>query len=156
MSATAGETRTWYPRRTLMWSAGFSLLLIALSVWGWFGLERSIRDQFTGLQIATLIFFELVMIFIMMSVATCTVTADAAGLRIRNVWAVRRLAWDDVAEIRFRQGDPWAFAVGRVGLGGNPLDAPKTMMLGIQSVDGKRAVQAVQELRRLHAEHTAD
>ncbi|GAB3703173.1 PH domain-containing protein [Mariniluteicoccus flavus] len=150
---TAGPDapRTWYPRNLLIWSSAFSLVLVALSVWGWFALDRSIRVQFTWFQIGTLIFFELFMIGLMMGLGTCTVTADRAGLRVRNGIARRTLAWSEIAEIRYRHGDPWAYAIHI----DNPDDPSRTMLLGVQSTDGERCRQAVAEIRERWLRHRA-
>lgn len=143
------EPTTWYPRNLLFWALGFSVVLVALSAWGWVALGAEVRAQFTGFQIATLILFELVMIGLMMGLGTCTVTADAAGLRVRN--GVRRhvLAWDDIAEIRYRHGDPWAYAIHA----DDPDDPSRTQLLGVQATDGQRCRDAVAELRQRLAAH---
>lgn len=137
-------SHTWYPRNLLAWSSAFTLLLLALSVWGWFGLPADVRVQFTWFQIATLILFELVMIGLMMGLGTCTVTADATGLRVRNGVRRHALAWGEVAEIRYRHGDPWAYAIHDDGTD----DPGRTQLLGVQSTDGERCREAVAELRR--------
>lgn len=138
------HVRTWYPRTLLLWATGFSVVLVGLSVWGWFALDPEIRAQFTWFQVATLIFFGLVMIGMMMGLGTCTVTATEKGLRVRNGVRVHRLAWADIAEIRYRQGDPWAYAMHDDGTD----DPERTMLLGVQATDGERCREAVAELRR--------
>lgn len=140
-------TRRWYPHNLLRWAIGFSVVLIALSLWGWYALGADIRNQFTAFQIATLIFFELVMIGLMMAMGLSTVTADDQGLTVRNLVRTTRLRWDEIAEIRFRHGDPWAYAV----LNDDPIDPTRRMLLGVQATDGAACDQAVAELRELLA-----
>ncbi len=70
------------------------------------------------------------------------VRADDAGIEVRNILATRYLPWELVERVAFPDGASWA-----------RLDLPDDeylAVLAIQAVDGQRAVEAIQELRRLH------
>ena len=75
-----------------------------------------------------------------------SVTADAAGLRVRNIVASHDVPWEVVREVSFRNGSPWAVL--------ELADDDQLAILAVQAADGDRAVAAVRGLRRLHAAHT--
>lgn len=141
---------TYRARTLLTWAIGFSLAIAVGSVIGWFALDPDIRDRFTWFQIATLILIGLVLIGFMMGLGMSIVVADERGLTIRNAISLRRLRWEEIGEIQFRLGDPWAFAV----LAGTEDDPVRRQMIGIQATDKERAHRAVAELRLLHAHFT--
>lgn len=132
------------PRILLINSIGWSGVLIFASIFGWYALPESIRVLFTPIQIWTLIFFVFVMIFIMFTMALSWVRADADGLKVRNGLRTHRLGWDAVRGIRYRTGDPWAFA--------ELDDDERLMLLGIMRVDGPRADDLVEKLRAMRAD----
>jgi hypothetical protein len=74
---------------------------------------------------------------------------DDDGILVRNGPFTRRVHWDDVASLRFRHGDPWAYIV----LVGNPDDPSRVALLGLQATDGTRTVAAVSDLRGVLASH---
>jgi len=69
------------------------------------------------------------------------VVADLDGLRIRNVLGDRYLPWQVVREVRMDAGASWASL--------DLHDDDTVALLGIQSNDGERAVEAVLGLRAL-------
>lgn len=71
------------------------------------------------------------------------VTADEAGVRIRNYAGERYLPWQVVSGVRLDSGSPWASL--------DLQDDDTVALLGIQANDGPRAVDAVLELRRMLA-----
>jgi hypothetical protein len=86
-------------------------------------------------------------------VAASSVRADETGLQIRNGLRTHQVPWARVHKIIFRSGDPWAQLLLTPADGGQfavDLDAEKHQLMGIQAVDGARAHQAVEELRRRH------
>lgn len=141
------KTYRWLPRNLLMWAIGFSVLLLGLMLFGWFALDAHIRALFTIPQILTLLFFAGFMITGMMSMGLSRVIADEEGVWFRNGLRIHRASWTEVAEVRYRHGDPWAYLV----FGDGSEDAPKKMLMGVQTTDGARAVEAVATLRELHA-----
>lgn len=140
-----------YRARTLLiWAIGFSLAIMIGSAIGWFALDPEIRSRFNWFQIGTLILIGLVLIGFMMGLGMSIVKADEHGLTIRNAISIRTLRWDEIGEIQYRHGDPWAYAL----LAGTEDDPVRRQMIGIQTTDGDRSHQAVAELKALHAHFT--
>lgn len=142
---------TYGTRNLLIWAGGFSAVLVAGSIFGWFALDPHIRERFTWFQVATLILIGLVLIGFMMGLGLSNVTADEKGLTIRNAISWRKLTWAEIGEIQYRPGDPWAYAV----LAGTEDDPIRRQMIGIQSTDGERTRRVVAELQALHAHFTS-
>ncbi|MGY1814981.1 PH domain-containing protein [Blastococcus sp. SYSU D00820] len=71
------------------------------------------------------------------------VDADAEGIRIRNVVGGRELPWSAVRAVRFERSSWWATL--RLG------NDDEIAVLAVQSIDGERAVAAVEGLRALLA-----
>ena len=71
--------------------------------------------------------------------ATPRVRAGRAGIGVRNVLTERIVPWSDVVDVSFPQGARWA----RVDL----PDYEYVPVLAVQSIDGERAVQAMDALR---------
>ncbi|QLQ15435.1 MAG: PH domain-containing protein [Micropruina sp.] len=133
------------PHASLRMAISLSVSLIAASLLGWQLTPLQIRALFTPLQIATLVFFVLLMVAIMLAVGLSIVRADERGLRFRNGVRRHEIPWADVKAFRFRPGDPWAFVLLRTELEQLPL-------MGIQRTDGQRAHDLVADLRaRLEA-----
>ena len=72
------------------------------------------------------------------------VVADEEGVRVRNVLNERHFPWQVVRAVRMDDGAPWASL--------DLQDDDTVALLGIQSNDGERAVDAVLTLRRLLAD----
>ena len=70
------------------------------------------------------------------------VTADEAGVTVRNLLGSTRYPWGDVLSISFPDGASWA----RLEL---PEDEYVPVM-AVQAIDGDRAVATIRELRALH------
>jgi hypothetical protein len=72
------------------------------------------------------------------------VYADADGVRVRNVLSDRLFPWQVIREVRMDEGASWASL--------ELQDDDTVALLGIQSNDGDRAIDAVLGLRRLLAQ----
>jgi hypothetical protein len=79
-----------------------------------------------------------------LSLTRARVTADADGVRVRNVVGERLFPWQVVRAVRMDDGASWASL--------DLQDDDTVALLGIQSNDGERAVDAVVDLRRLLAD----
>jgi hypothetical protein len=75
------------------------------------------------------------------------VTADANGIKIRNVIGGYDLPWQIVRAVRFERGNPWASL--------ELLDDDIVAVMAIQAVDKEYAVAGVRALRALLAAHQA-
>ena len=71
------------------------------------------------------------------------VEADGAGIRVRNLVGDKVLPWQLVRTVRFDEGSPWASL--------DLHDDDTIALLAVQANDGKRAAQAVLDLRALLA-----
>ncbi len=76
-----------------------------------------------------------------LSLTRARVSADLDGVAIRNVVGTRHLPWQVVREVRMDPGASWASL--------DLHDDDTVALLGIQSNDGDRAVEAVLGLREL-------
>jgi hypothetical protein len=73
------------------------------------------------------------------------VSADAKGIRVRNLIGGYDLPWEVVRSIRFDRGAPWASLELR--------DDDIVAVMAVQAADKEYAVAAVRALRSLLAEH---
>ncbi|MFP5283507.1 MAG: PH domain-containing protein [Actinomycetes bacterium] len=148
---------TFRPRRLRRTAVLFSTSLCAASALGWQLLPANLKETFNLAQKVTLLLILAAMVAGMVMLASSSVRADATGLWVRNGLRTHQIAWDDVHKILLRRGDPWALAL--IKPDDRPfevdLDAEKRQLMGIQASDGRRAVEAVQELQRRQRAHRA-
>ena len=141
------------PRRLRIIVLIATVALCSLTALGWFALPPNIRELFTVSQVLTLLGVLALLVGVVVGVAASFVRADETGLQIRNGLRRHQVPWGRVHKIIFRTGDPWAQLLLTPDDGTEfeaDLDAEKRQLMGIQTVDGIRAQQAVEELRRLH------
>jgi len=138
------------PRRLRAIAIAVSIVLVVLSVFGWFALPRSVRVLFTISQILTVLGVLLFLVLVMAAAAASFVRADEDGLVFRNGFRRHAVGWDRVHKIILRSGDPWALVLIKPETGEFEidLDAEKRMLMGIQATDHAYAAAAVNELRR--------
>ncbi len=99
----------------------------------------------------TLLAVLALLVVVILAVAASSVRADETGLQIRNGLRTYRCRGAGYTRSSFRRGDPWAQLLLTPADGGEfavDLDAEKCQLMAIQAVDGARAQQAVDELRR--------
>lgn len=128
------------PRVLLAHAAVWTVVLVLFFVLGFFAFPPEIRALFTVFQLATLVFFLAFMLGFIWVLALCYVRVDDIGLTYRNGLMTHRTPWADVAGIRYRDGDAWAFVL---------LDerGAKRALMGVMRTDGRRAAEAVADLR---------
>ncbi|MDQ4009033.1 MAG: PH domain-containing protein [Actinomycetota bacterium] len=129
----------------LMAAAMGTLMVGALAVF-WIALPGSVRGQFSIEQRITLVLIFAAMLAFMYGIARCSLRADERGLRVVNVYKVRRLEWAQVVHVRLQPGDPWAVL--------DVDDGTTVKAMAIQGSDGRRARRATEQLRRLVDEHS--
>lgn len=127
------------PRTVTVTAVVASVITLIIAIGGWFAFPADIRAQFEPQQLATLVIFLVFIVGFMGALASCTLWADASGVRVRNAWSVKHFTWEEVAAIRYRPGDPWAFIF-------TGSDSRRHQVLAIQSADGKRAERAAAQL----------
>jgi len=134
---------TVFRPRAAVWTAvGLSAVLVLAALAGWQLLPEEIRLLFTGVQVATLVFFILVMVGVMLGVGLSSVEAGDDGIVVRNGLRVHRIGWAEIDGFRFTRDDPWAHVVLSDDPGSRPL-------MALQRVDGDRARRAVTVLEEL-------
>jgi hypothetical protein len=146
---------TW-PRRSRILSLATTSALCVLTVVGWFALPTDIRELFTVFQLVTLLGVLALLVGGSVILAASSVRADETGLQIRNGLRTYQVPWSRVHKIILRKGDPWAQLLLRPADGSVfrvDLDAEKRPLMGIQAVDGDRAHQSVEELKRRHQQY---
>jgi hypothetical protein len=77
-----------------------------------------------------------------MMIARPRVSANADGIRIRNIIGGYELPWSVVRTIRFDRGQPWMYL--------DLEDDDTVSVLAVQAADKQLAVDAVRTLRALH------
>jgi hypothetical protein len=154
---TLGVFVAW-PRRLRIIVLVATVALCSLTTLGWFALPPNIRGLFTVSQLLTLLGVLALLVGGLVAMAASFVRADETGLQIRNGLRSHQVPWGRVHKIIFRSGDPWAQLLLLPDDGTEfqvDLDAEKRQLMGIQAVDGARAQQAIEELRRRHRQFLA-
>jgi Bacterial PH domain len=134
------------PLGTRLAVAGMGGLMVGVLVYFWLTLPASVRDQFTVAQRVTLLLFFVAMLAFLYGIARSAIRADDHGLRVVNVYKVRRLEWAQVVQVRLSPGDPWAVL--------DIDDGTTIKAMAIQGSDGRRARRATRELLALVEEHS--
>lgn len=119
-----------------------SVVLLLAAMWGWYAIGASIRAQVTWPQAATLLFFLVFMIAMMLSIGYSRIWADEDGVVIRNGPVLRKFRIEEVAGLRLRDGDPWAYLLVKHNGG-----VRRRAVLAIQSLEGARAKRKIRVLR---------
>lgn len=135
----------------LMTAVVLSIVLLALSMFGWWALGREIREQITWLQAATLLFFIFLMIGIMLSIGYSRLWANEDGVTVRNGPVLRRYRIDQIAGVRLRPGDAWSSLL----LKGDG-ELKRKPVLAIQFLEGETGQHKVVQLRRWLVAHGAN
>ena len=142
-----------WPHRLRIFGSIVTAILCALTAVGWFALPANIRELFTWSQLLTLLGVLALLVGVILAVAASSVRLDETGLQIRTGLRTYQVPWGRVHKVIFRSGDPWAQLLLTPADGSEfevDLDAEKRQLMGIQAVDGERAKQAIEELRRRH------
>lgn len=124
-------------------AAVLSIVLFSFALYGWSAIGKSVRDQITWPQAFTLLFFMLLMVAIMLSLGYSRLWAEAGVVTVRNGPILRRYPVDQIAGLRLRHGDPWAYLLVK-----HEGKARRKAVLAIQALEGEKAQGKVRELRR--------
>ncbi len=128
----------------LLTSLVLSAVLFIAVLYGWYAIGPDIRSQVSVSQTITLLVVALGMVAIMMSVGYSRLYADERGVIIRNGPVRRRFTIEQVAGLRLRDGDPWAYLLVKDGEGG----VRRRAVLAIQQLEGVRGKRKVSQVRR--------
>ncbi|MCC2593206.1 PH domain-containing protein [Tessaracoccus sp. OS52] len=126
----------------LLTSVVLSVVLLVSAMWGWYAIGASVRSQITALQAGTLLFFLVFMIGFMLSLGYSRLWADEDGVTIRNGPVLRKFRIDEIAGLRLRQGDAWAYLLIKHDGG-----VKRRAVLAIQSLEGANAKSKMRQLR---------
>lgn len=140
--------RVLRPRRLLVLSAVCSVVLVVGSLAAWFGTPEGFRTQFSGPQVATLVLFVAVMVWVLLALGLAQVRIEADGIRVRNLMRTSVHPWSAVRSIRLRDGDPWAHLVLHPGPDREPDDPQLVAMLALARTEGERTRRGVLALRQ--------
>ena len=144
-AAEAGPARLAFTSvPALLTSLLLSVILFIFVLYGWYAIGPDVRGQISGAQAATLLAIALIMVGIMMSVGYSRLYADERGVTIRNGPVQRRFPIDQVAGLRLRDGDPWAYLLVKDGKGG----VKRRAVLAIQQLEGDKGKRKVKQVRR--------
>ena len=134
------ETATYRPKASLRMGISLSSSLVLASVLGWVMTPVYIREQFTPVQVLTLLFFLAIMVMMALGIGLSYVRANSVGITFRNGIKTYQVSWSQIKAFRYREGDPWPLVLLRSEVGQRP-------MLGIQRSDRDYAERCVAELR---------
>jgi Bacterial PH domain len=118
---------------------GTLLAVVALVMW--FALPVEIREQFTALQLLTILGFGAMFYAAGYALARSRVVAREDGVTVVNGYRKRSYEWNEVLAIALRPGSPWAVV--------DLSDGTSIAAMGIQGSDGSRARRQVRQLRAL-------
>lgn len=121
-----------------------SVVLFIFVLYGWYAIGADIRSQISVFQALTLLAVALIMLGILLSVGYSRFWADERGVIIRNGPVLRKFGIDEVAGLRLRDGDPWAYLLIKDGKGG----VKRRAVLAIQQLEGVRGKRKVSQVRR--------
>lgn len=127
----------------LMTAVVLSATLMFAAMYGWYAIGHEVRSQVTWPQAGTLLFFMFFMIAMMMSLGYSRLWADEDGVVIRNGPVLRRFQVEDIAGLRLRPGDAWAYLLIKDGEGG----VQRRAVLAIQQLEGAGARKKIRQLR---------
>lgn len=158
MTTASAKTPADEPRRVVMHSMpvlrtsiSLSIVLVFGALLLWYGLGAPIRRLFTATQIATLIFFIMVMVGLMLGVGLSRIVVDANGLTVRNGIRTQLFEWSRIEAVTLGGGDPWAYLQLRPTT--EHPEGRSHLMLGIQRAEGEIADEKVQRLNDIVDEH---
>ncbi|MDO5735744.1 MAG: PH domain-containing protein [Propionibacteriaceae bacterium] len=126
----------------LMTSVLLSVILLIFAMYGWYALGADIRAQVSLFQGATLLAMMLLMIGIMLSVGYSRLWADERGVTVRNGPVLRRFTVDQIAGLRLRSGDAWAYLLIK-----DNGTVKRRAVLSIQQLEGNAGKRKLRELR---------
>lgn len=127
----------------LMTAVVLSIVLMSVSMFGWWALGPDIRAQVTWPQAATLLFFVVVMIGVMLSIGYSRLWAADGVVTVRNGPIVRRYPVEQIAGVRLRSGDAWSSLLVK-----DDGALKRRPVLAIQFLEGEGGKRKIVELRR--------
>ena len=144
-AAPVPERLSYTSPPALMTAVVLSIVLLSVSMFGWWAIGEEIRNKITWPQAGTLLFFVFLMIGIMLSIGYSRLWADERGVIVRNGPFIRRFTIAQIAGVRLRPGDAWTSLLLKTDDGEEPKRQP---VLAIQFLEGEAGRRKVVDLRR--------
>ena len=116
--------------------------LLIFALYGWYAIGTDIRSQISWIQGATLLFFVIGMIALMLSIGYSRLWADEKGVTVRNGPVLRTFPVEQIAGLRLRSGDAWAYLLIKDGNG-----VKRRAVLSIQQLEGAQGKRKLRDLR---------
>lgn len=138
---------TWRPLGVRLAVVFFGLMLLVVCLFAWLGFDQVTRDAFSIWQKLTLLLLGVLIFGSAWVVGRCRVSAHEEGITVVNGLRSYTYAWDEVRNVDFQPGYPWA----RLTL----TDDSQRQVIGLQASDGLRTERAVMALRGLIADRRA-
>jgi hypothetical protein len=109
-----------------------------------------LRGTSAGVQFRVSDQIGLIGVGVLMSAAIMTAArprlrAFETGLGVRNVFGEKLFPWEGIVRVAFPDGSPWAQLI--------LIDDDTYLVMAIQAMDRQRAVDALREVRALHAKY---
>lgn len=139
------EPRTWRPLGPRIAAAVFSFVLVGAFAYLWLSFDQQTKDQVNLFQKLTVVALVGTGVALLYAMGRSKVVADDHGLVVVNGFRRREYEWAEVIAIQMPPGAPWP----RLDL----ADGTTRPVLGIHGSDGRRATDAVAELKALLAGH---
>lgn len=136
------ERLTFTSVPALLTSVVLSGILLIFALYGWYAIGYDIRSQISWIQGATLLFFVLAMIALMLSIGYSRLWADEKGVTVRNGPVLRKFSVDQIAGLRLRSGDAWAYLLIKDGSG-----VKRRAVLSIQQLEGTQGKRKLRDLK---------
>ena len=126
----------------LMTGVVLSAVLLLGALWWWGALGKEIRDQVSWSQGGVWLFIVLLMVAFMLSIGYSRLWAEPGRVTVRNGPFLKRYGIDQIAGLRLRKGDPWAYLLLK-----NQGKIKPVAVLAIQAAEGNTARKKVNRLR---------
>ncbi|TIC78695.1 PH domain-containing protein [Nocardioides sp. GY 10127] len=137
---------TWRPLGVRIMAWALSICFGVVFAFAWFTLSPEVRAEFKLRHFITLVLLVAGGWATLYAVVRCKVTAYRDKVVIVNGYRRREYAWAQVVAVSMPPGAPWVTL--------DLSDGSSVGALAIQGADGRRAVEAVQQLRALATELT--
>lgn len=126
----------------LLTAVVLSAVLLISAMAGWVAIGPAVREQVSWSQGGVWLFLIFLMLAIMLSVGYSRLWAEGTTVTVRNGPLLKKLPVSQIAGLRLRKGDPWAYIlIKRDG------ELKRVAVLAIQHAEGNGARRKVNQLR---------
>ncbi|QYJ05170.1 PH domain-containing protein [Nocardioides panacisoli] len=141
MPALSVQPRTWRPLGPRIAAAVFSAVLVGAFAYLWLSFDQETKEEVNLVQRITVVVMVGVGVALLHALARSKVVARDSGLVLVNGYRRREYEWAEIIAIRMPPGAPWPTL--------DLADGTTVSVLGIHGSDGRRATEAVRELKGL-------